>query len=208
VDRGKFITLEGGEGVGKTSSLDYIADYLRGRGVALTVTREPGGTTLGESLRTLVLSERELSPEAELLMMFAARVQHVREVIVPSLAAGQWVLSDRFTDASYAYQCGGRGIATEVIEFLEKWTLGHLRPDLTLLLDAPVEIGIARIRARGAMDRFECEASEFQKRVRHTYRMRAEAFPERIHVIDASRSPGRVRADICAELERRFAHDF
>jgi dTMP kinase len=155
-----------------------------------------------------MLGAQGLSPEAELLVIFAARIQHVREVIVPDLAAGKWVLSDRFTDASYAYQGGGRGIATEFIRCLEERTIGSLQPDLTLLLDAPVEIGIARARARGSMDRFECETIEFQQKIRAAYRMRAEAFPKRIRRIDASRSREMVREDIAAELERRFAHEF
>lgn len=205
---GRFITLEGGEGVGKTSSLEAIAGHLAARGVELVTTREPGGTLLGEALRELLLRGRGLRPEAELLMMFAARVQHVHDVIMPALVAGRWVLSDRYTDASYAYQGGGRGIAPGTIEFLETWALSGLRPDLTLLLDAPVEIGMQRVRQRGAMDRFESESADFQQRVRQAYRMRAQAFPERIRVIDAARAIDRVREDIVRELERRFANDW
>lgn len=205
--RGFLITLEGGEGVGKTSSLQCVAQTLRSWGVDPIVTREPGGTPLGEQLRQMILSGTDIAAEAELLMMFAARVQHVREVILPALAKGRWIVSDRFTDASYAYQGGGRGIPGERIHFLEEWTLASLQPDFTLLLDAPVEVGLARARSRGVMDRFESENAEFLERVRRAYLERAERFPERIALIDANRSAATVQADIVARLERRFADE-
>ena len=143
---GRFITLEGGEGVGKSSNLEFIRRHLEAAGKAVIVTREPGGTPLGEQVRGLLLDHRHngMSADAELLLMFAARAEHLAQVIRPALAAGRWVLCDRFTDATYAYQGGGRGIATERIAVLETWVQGDLRPDLTLLLDAPVAVGMAR----------------------------------------------------------------
>lgn len=205
--RGRFITLEGGEGVGKTSSLDCVAACLRGWGIEVAVTREPGGTVLGERLRELILESNDLSAEAELLLIFAAREQHLRKVIVPALNRGAWVVSDRFTDASYAYQGGGRGMSIATIQCLEEWTPGVLEPDLTLLLDAPVEVGLARARTRGAMDRFDSEKTEFLEKVRRAYLQRAEQFPSRIVVIDASRSAESVRSDIVDHLNRRFADE-
>ncbi len=205
--RGRFISLEGGEGVGKTSSLDCISGWLGDRGIEVVITREPGGTALGERLRELILGYDDLAAEAELLLIFAARAQHAREVIAPALAAGRWVLSDRFTDASYAYQGGGRGIAVGMIRALEEWTVGTLEPDLTFLLDAPVETGLARARTRGEMDRFESAGRPFLQRVRQAYLDRAGNCPQRIVVIDAGRSRESVRRDIQAHLQGRFAHE-
>lgn len=205
MSRGCFITLEGGEGVGKTSSLHCVAETLRSWGLEVTVTREPGGTPFGEQLRELILAGGDMAPETELLMMFAARVEHVRQVIRPALAEGRWVLSDRFTDASYAYQGGGRGIPSERIRSLAEWTLASLEPDLTILLDAPVEIGLARARRRGTIDRFESENAAFLERVRRAYLERADLFPQRIALIDANRPAATVQADIIVVLERRFA---
>lgn len=202
--RGRFISLEGGEGVGKTSSLNGIAAWLRDRGIDPIITREPGGTALGERLRELILGCEGLGVEAELLMIFAARADHVREVINPALAAGRWVLSDRFVDASYAYQGGGRGIAVTIIRELEEWILGALQPDLTFLLDAPVETGLARARTRGEMDRFESEGLQFLERVRSAYLDRARNCPERIVVIDAARPREWVMRDIQQHLQRCF----
>ena len=161
--RGKFITLEGGEGVGKTTNLAFIKDYLEQHNISVVVTREPGGTKLAEKIRQLLLDKKSeaISEQAELLMMFAARAQHIKHVIEPALAQGKWVLCDRFTDATYAYQGGGRNMKISTIEWLENLVQGTLRPDLTLLLDAPVEIGIARVRERGALDRFELEKISF-----------------------------------------------
>lgn len=205
MNRGRFITLEGGEGVGKTSALDAIAARLEAHGVRVLVTREPGGTALGESLRAILLQNGIIHPHAELLMMFAARVQHVRQVILPALEAGTWVVSDRFVDASYAYQGGGRGIAENTIEDLEAWCLDGLTPDLTLLIDAPIEVGMARVQQRGNLDRFEAEALDFQQRVRDAYRRRAARFPGRIATVDGSATAEDVRRRLTEILDERFA---
>ncbi|TAN70971.1 MAG: dTMP kinase [Methylobacter sp.] len=186
--RGKFITLEGGEGVGKTTNLAFIKDYLEQHNISVVVTREPGGTVLAEKIRQLLLDNKSeaISDQAELLMMFAARAQHIKHVIEPALAKGKWVLCDRFTDATYAYQGGGRNMKISTIEWLENLVQGALRPDLTLLLDAPVEIGIARARERGAFDRFESERVSFFENVRRAYLLQAELYPERIKLIKAN----------------------
>ena len=197
----RFITLEGGEGVGKTTNLDFIEHYLRSRGIDVLRTREPGGTPMGEGVRDLLLQSGTMDRWAELLLVFAARAQHISEVIRPALAAGQWVLSDRFTDASHAYQGGGRGLDPAVIGQLETWVQQGLQPDLTLLLDAPVELGMARARRRGQTDRFEAERLEFFENVRAAYLARAERFPERIRRVDASGSLAEVQARIALHLE-------
>lgn len=186
--RGKFITLEGGEGVGKSTNLAFIKDYLEQHDLTVVVTREPGGTQLAEKIRELLLDNQSeaISEQAELLMMFAARAQHIKHVIEPALASGKWVLCDRFTDATYAYQGGGRNMKISTIEWLENLVQGPLRPDLTLLLDAPVEIGIARARERGAFDRFESEKVSFFESVRRAYLLQAELHPERIKLIKAN----------------------
>lgn len=206
--RGRFLTLEGGEGVGKTSGLDCIRERLEQWGIDVIVTREPGGTSLGERLRELILGSYDVCPEAELLMIFAARVQHVRYVILPALAAGRWVLSDRFTDASYAYQGGGRGVPETTIRCLEERTLNSLEPDLTFLLDAPVDVGLARAQSRGAMDRFENEGKNFLDRVRRAYLGRAQRFPDRIVVIDAGHPADQVRFELVTQLQKRFGHEY
>ncbi len=203
--RGRFISLEGGEGVGKTSGIEAVAERIRRWGLDVVVTREPGGTALGEGLRSLLLQTRNLADEAELLMIFAARAQHAQDVILPALEHGRWVVSDRFTDSSYAYQGGGRGVPLEALHFLEERIPGALKPDLTLLLDAPVEIGLARARKRGAMDRFESEERAFQERVRSAYLARAQCFPERVVVIDASGPADGVRLSLLTNVERRCA---
>jgi dTMP kinase len=192
--RGKFISLEGGEGAGKSTLLAGLRACIEARGVDLLLTREPGGTTLGEAVRGIVLDPalRGMAAETELLLMFASRAQLVRERIEPALAAGRWVLCDRFTDASYAYQGGGRGQPVERIEALEQWATGGLAPDLTLLLDLPVATGRARAAGRGEADRIEVEADAFFERVRAAYRTRAAAQPQRFRVIDASHSPEQV----------------
>lgn len=186
--RGKFITLEGSEGSGKSTNLAYIRDWLAAKGIDLVVTREPGGTPLAEAIRTMLLDHRNsaMCSDTELLLMFAARAQHLSELIVPALDAGRWVLCDRFTDATYAYQGGGRGIAHERIAQLESWVQGALRPDLTLFLDVPVDIGLQRASARGEPDRFEREKLEFFERVRAAYLMQARQSQDRYRVIDAS----------------------
>ncbi len=186
--RGKFITLEGGEGVGKTTNLAFIKDYLQQHNITVVVTREPGGTVLAEKIRHILLDKHSeaISEHAELLLMFAARAQHIKHVIEPALAQGRWVLCDRFTDATYAYQGGGRNMRSSTIECLENLVQGPLRPDLTLLLDAPVEIGIERARKRGAFDRFEAEKISFFEQVRRAYLLQAELHPERIKLIKAN----------------------
>lgn len=184
----KFITLEGSEGVGKTSNMEFIKNYLNKAGISYIETREPGGTPLGETLRQTLLGEefKGMADDTELMLMFAARAEHVAKVIRPALADGKWVLCDRFTDSTFAYQGGGRQLDMNRIEGLEKWVLGDLRPDLTLLLDAPVEVGRERAGKRSAPDRFEQERDAFFNRVRDTYLHRAKTYPDRIKLIDAS----------------------
>ena len=186
-DRGKFITLEGIEGVGKTTNRDYIQRLLEQTGRSCVVTREPGGTPLGEALREMLLEHRHegMSSDAELLLMFAARAEHLHKVIIPALETGNNVLCDRFTEATYAYQGGGRGINDKKISELENWVQGELRPDLTIILDAPVETGRKRAGQRSAPDRIEKEKNDFFERVRHTYLELASHYPDRIAVIDA-----------------------
>ena len=211
---GGFITLEGGDGSGKTTHLDFIAEWLRERGAQVTRTREPGGTALGEQLRELLLGgdAAPRSARAELLLLFAARAQHLDEVIVPALNAGDWVLSDRFTDATYAYQGGGRGIDPAAIETLERWTHGELQPDLTVLLDVPVALGIARARQRAlpsdsadTPDRFERQPTDFKEAVRRAYLARAREMPARIKCVDARGDIGQVRAELAAVLDAFWA---
>jgi dTMP kinase len=198
MSRGKFITLEGGEGVGKTTTLLFLESYLRARKISVVATREPGGTTLGETLRQLLLDKNseQISPETELLMMFAARAQHLKHIIDPALARGDWVVCDRFTDATYAYQGGGRNMKTSHIEWLENLVQGNLRPDITFLLDAPVKIGIERARSRGAFDRFESETITFFENVRRAYLLQAELNPDRIKIIKANQPIADVQQNI------------
>lgn len=203
--RGLFITVEGGEGVGKSTNIAFLEQHLKERGVDLLVTREPGGSKLGEELRRLLLAvdDEPLDPMAELLLIFAARSQHISARIEPALAAGRWVLCDRFTDATYAYQCGGRGLDREAVSALEKLVQGVLRPDCTLLLDAPVSTGMARARERGELDRFELEEIGFFERVRATYLEQAASSSGRYRVIDASLPLAQVQQQllkICGEL--------
>lgn len=183
-----FITLEGSEGVGKTSNMEYIKSRLQEKSIEFIETREPGGTPMGEALREMLLGEdfKGMSDDTELMLMFAARAEHVAKVIRPALEKGQWVLCDRFTDATYAYQGGGRQLDVERIQGLENWVLGDLRPDLTILLDAPIEVGRERAGKRSTPDRFEQERDGFFNRVRDTYLARAKAEPERIKLVDAS----------------------
>ena len=196
--RGLFITVEGGEGVGKSTNMAFLAGQLQDAGVDLLVTREPGGTQLGEDLRALLLEVRQepVSVMSELLLIFAARAQHINGVIEPALAAGRWVLCDRFTDATYAYQSGGRGIAAAQVSTLEHLVQDSLRPDCTLLLDAPVAVGMERARGRGELDRFEREESDFFERVRATYLQLAQEGGGRYRVIDASRPLPEVQAEL------------
>lgn len=204
---GCLVSLEGGEGAGKSTVLSGLRSHIEAHGIVLHVTREPGGTMLGEAIRALVLdgSMRDVCAESELLLMFAARAQLVRELIKPALAKGEWVLSDRFTDASFAYQGGGRGQPQERIAELERWAADGLRPDLTLLLDVPVEIGRARAERRGSPDRIESEKSDFFDRVRASYRERAGHEPDRFRIIDSSREIDEVRAAACAFVDQFLA---
>ncbi len=199
---GKLITLEGGEGAGKSTLLEAVRTQLVGRGVDVLVTREPGGTTSGEAIRAVLLDARlrGLCAEAELLLMFASRAQLVREVVMPALADGRWVLSDRFTDASFAYQGGGRGQPVQRIADLERWAAAGVTPDLTLLLDLPVADGLRRASGRGAADRIEMENADFFERVRAAYRTRAAGAPQRFRIVDSSQPLAAVLADVHARI--------
>jgi dTMP kinase len=200
--RGLFITVEGGEGVGKSTNIAFIAEQIRSGGYSLVTTREPGGTAIAESIRQLFLqpSAEPMAEMTELLLVFAARAQHIARVIEPALMAGDWVLCDRFTDATYAYQGGGRGLDTQVIAALEQLVQRELRPDITLLLDAPVEIGAARIAARGASDRLEREQQQFFQSVRDCYLQRARVGARRFRIIDASLPLPQVQSQLLAAL--------
>lgn len=205
---GKFISLEGIEGAGKSTQLDYIADYLRRKGLEVVVTREPGGTQLGEQIRALLLTPRDevMVDDAELLLMFAARVQHVQQVILPALQKGQWVISDRFVDATFAYQGGGRGISNDRITSLADWSLQDVLTDLTFLFDLPVDVGQQRVSNRGnAKDRFEREKHSFFDKVRTRYLQLAEAQPKRIKIIDASQSIDHIQLQLQDELDQLLA---
>ncbi|MDH5369027.1 MAG: dTMP kinase [Gammaproteobacteria bacterium] len=204
VTKGQFITIEGTEGVGKSTNMAFIEDWLKKAGKELVITREPGGTVLGEKLREVLLDAKEqsMSDDTELLLMFAARAQHLHEVIKPALASGKWVLCDRFTDATYAYQGGGRGIEMSRIAQLEQWVQGDLRPDMTIILDLPVDIGLERAGKRSEPDRFELEKHDFFNKVRNTYLSRAADQPERYQVIDASPSINEVQTSIQSVLEK------
>ena len=185
--RGKFITIEGQDGAGKSTNIDVIRKFLQDKGITFVSTREPGGTPVGELLRDTVLKSNSefIGDTAELLIMFAARAQHLEQVILPALEQGNWVLSDRFTDATYAYQGAGRECGMDDIATLETLVQGDLQPDLTVLLDVPVEVGASRADQRSKPDRFELQASEFKSRVRQCYLSRASADPKRIKVVDA-----------------------
>ncbi|RDH87236.1 MAG: dTMP kinase [endosymbiont of Escarpia spicata] len=200
---GRFITVEGGEGAGKSSNLSFIQGLLEAAGKTVLFTREPGGTSLGEEIRELLLGHKHtgMADDTELLLMFAARAEHIHQKILPSLSEGAWVLCDRFTDASYAYQGAGRGLGQERIAALEAFVQGDLRPDLTLLLDLPVEIGLARAGARSEPDRFEREQNRFFEAVRQGYLEIAAREPERVRVINASQSLD----DVQSQIERVVA---
>ena len=204
--RGKFLSIEGTEGVGKSTNLVFVRDWLQAKGIDVVVTREPGGTPLAEEIRSLLLTKREepVDETAELLLVFAARAQHIAQVIKPALKRGAWVLSDRFTDATYAYQGGGRGLSTNTISQLEILVQQELRPDLTLILDIDVEQGLNRARERGELDRFESEAISFFERVRCVYRERASLFPENYALINAGQDLPAVQADISATLSKLY----
>ncbi len=206
VDAARFVTIEGIEGVGKSTQVERLAAALRARGIALCVTREPGGTPLAEEIRALVLAahDESMPPAAELLLMFAARAVHLSNLIEPALRRGQWVLCDRFTDATYAYQGAGRDLGTQAVEMLENYVQGARRPDLTFLLDMPVALALERVHRRGAgADRFEAERAEFFERVRHAYLARAAAEPRRIRIVDANRAADEVARTILTALQEK-----
>jgi dTMP kinase len=194
---GKFITLEGIDGAGKSTHLAFVADLLKASGKSVVVTREPGGTPLGEKLRELLLHEK-MHLETEALLMFAARREHLAQVIEPALARGDWVISDRFTDASFAYQGGGRKLARNKLEALEQWVHPYLQPDLTLLFDVPLDVARARLDATRELDKFEQEKAEFFEATRQEYLRRAAQFPHRFRLIDSTLTI----ADIRKQLEK------
>jgi dTMP kinase len=206
--RGKFITVEGIEGVGKSTNIAFIHKLIQTTGIDVVTTREPGGTPLGEAIRGLLLDPHYtgMNPDCELQLMFAARAEHLARVILPALGQGKWVLCDRFTDATYAYQGGGRGIAREKIARLEQWVQGDFRPDLTVLLDVPVAIGLTRAGNRGTLDRFEQEQVDFFERVRQAYLELARTHDGRYRVIDASQPLTTVQRQLDTVL-RPFMHD-
>jgi dTMP kinase len=199
--RGRFITFEGIDGAGKSTQIDVVANALRARGIEPVITREPGGTPLAETLRTLVLNE-PMGPATETLLLFAARSDHLERVLRPALAAGQWVLCDRFTDATYAYQAGGRGMSTERIAALEQWVHPDLQPDLTLLFDVPPEIAAQRLATARTADRFESEQIAFFGAVRQRYLERAAAYANRFFVVDSTASPDVIRGQLTELMAR------
>lgn len=199
MSRGLFITLEGIDGAGKSTHLEWLGAQFRAQGRTVRITREPGGTPLGERLRELLL-DFPMHAETEALLMFAARREHLARVIEPALAAGEVVICDRFTDASYAYQCGGRGLAESRLAWLETWVQGDLQPDLTLLFDVTSEVARARHRSVRELDRFEREQADFHARVRQAYLRRASRYPHRIKVIDANQSIEGVRRQLLSLL--------
>ncbi len=197
MQRGKFITFEGIDGAGKSTHLAWLERFLQDKGLEVVVTREPGGTALGEALRQLLLDHRQaMHPETEALLMFAARREHLDKVILPALGRGAWVISDRFTDASFAYQGGGRGMSTEKLEKLECWVQAEFSPDLTLYFDVPVILGRERVPSARMADRFERETDSFFERVRQAYLQRARQFPQRIRVVDGSQPLAAVKAAV------------
>ena len=201
----KFITIEGMEGAGKSTNLNYVIDFFQQRGIAFIATREPGGTEISEKIRHLLLEHHNesLAPLAELMLIFAARAQHINKVIKPALEASQWVICDRFTDATYAYQGEGRQLGGEKVELLERFVQQDLRPDLTIILDVPVTLSAYRVEQRGGeLDRFEVEGSDFFQRVRNAYHQRASVAPERYALIDASQSLTQVQTELQKILEQ------
>lgn len=215
-NKGVFITVEGTDGAGKTTLIEQLKIWLVDKNFDVVATREPGGTQLGEALRKILLDERDhndqhdadtevsvrISDQAELMLMFAARMQHLHEVILPAVEAGRCVLCDRFTDATYAYQGGGRGISEQRIQQLEDWVQQGFQPDLTLMLDVPIEVGLQRTKQRGTMgDRFEQQQIEFKEAVRQVYLQRAEKYPQRIKLIDATRCIDEVQNDLFQSVE-------
>jgi len=206
--RGKFVTVEGIEGVGKSTNIDFLSSIIEEKGFIVLRTREPGGTPMAERIREMLLEhgEEPLPDIAELLLFFASRSLHISNTIRPALAAGQWVVCDRFTDASHAYQGHGRGLDLERINLLAEWVQEDLQPDLTLLLDAPVELGMARAEKRGEADRLDSEDAGFYQRVRDGYLGLAAAEPQRFAVIDASQELAQVQASIQLEINRLISN--
>lgn len=199
--RGQFISFEGIDGAGKSTHIGFVADWLSARGKTVVSTREPGGTALGEKLRELLLHEK-MHLETEALLMFASRREHIAQVIEPGLARGDWVISDRFTDASFAYQGGGRGLDRSKMEALEHWVHPVLQPDLTLLFDVPLEVARARLDATRMLDKFEQEQTDFFQACRNEYLRRAAQFPQRIVVVDSTRSIAEIRLQLAGILEK------
>jgi dTMP kinase len=203
--RGVFLTLEGGEGLGKSTAVKFIQQYLQQAQIDFISTREPGGTPAAEQIRHILLNPNlaeTITPETELLLMFASRSQHIANLILPALESGKWVVCDRFVDASYAYQGGGRGFPVAQIKHLDNLIVGDLRPDVTILLDAAPQVGMARAKNRGTHDRIEQEKLDFFERVRTSYLARAKADPERFKVIDASRPLAAVQAELKVILDK------
>lgn len=204
VASGKFISFEGIDGAGKSTHIGFVADFLTSRGKTVVTSREPGGTGLGEKLRELLLHEK-MDLETEALLMFASRREHLAQVIEPSMARGHWVLSDRFTDASFAYQGGGRGLSRSKLEALENWVHPHLQPDLTLLFDVPPQVARVRLDATRMLDKFEQEQADFFSACRNEYLRRAAQFPGRIVVIDSTLSIAETRVRLTEVLEKLVA---
>ncbi|MQA37139.1 dTMP kinase [Rugamonas aquatica] len=202
--RGKFITFEGIDGAGKSTHIAFVGDYLKNKGIKLISSREPGGTPLGEKLRDLVLHEK-MHLETEALLMFASRREHIAQVIEPALHSGAWAISDRFTDASFAYQGGGRGMDLAKLEALEQWVHPHLQPDLTLLFDVPLEVARARLDATRSLDKFEQEKADFFAATRNEYLRRATQFAARFRVIDSTQSIPDIQVRIAAILDEMLA---
>jgi dTMP kinase len=200
---GKFITFEGIDGAGKSTHIAFVCDYIKQRGLELVSSREPGGTPLGEKLRELVLHEK-MHLETEALLVFASRREHIAQVIKPALARGAWVVSDRFTDSSFAYQGGGRGLDLAKLEVLEQWVHPDLQPDLTLLFDVPLDVARARLDATRELDKFEQEKADFFAATRNEYLRRAAEFPQRFRVIDSTQSIAAIQLQIASILDACF----
>ena len=200
-ETGKFISFEGIDGAGKSTHIAFVAELLAARGKSVVSSREPGGTAVGEKLRDMLLHEK-MHLETEALLMFASRREHIAQVIEPALARGDWVISDRFTDASFAYQGGGRGLDRAKMEALEHWVHPHLQPDLTLLFDVPLDVARARLDATRTLDKFEQEQSDFFSACRNEYLRRAAQFPRRIVVLDSTQSIAAIRTQLCTILEK------
>lgn len=203
----RFITFEGIDGAGKSTHIGFVADYLRQRGVTLVATREPGGTNLGEKLRELLLHE-QMHLETEALLMFASRREHIAQVIAPALERGEWVISDRFTDASFAYQGGGRGMDLRKMEALEAWVHPELQPDLTLLFDVPLAVARARLDATRSLDKFEQEQADFFAATRKEYLRRAAQFPQRFRIIDSTQSIADIQLELAKLLDVLLENNF